>query len=62
MHTYVAYATARVNKQGTTAHISIPQLRTLACATFAIKEDIGPQGPMSVSTCALTYGTEVQGY
>ena len=29
MHTYVAYATARANKQGTTAHINIPQLHTL---------------------------------
>ena len=34
MHTYVACATARMDKQGTTAHISMPQLRTLACATF----------------------------
>ena len=27
-----------------------------------IKEDTGPQGPMSVSIYALTYGMEVQGY
>ena len=30
----MAYAAARVNKQGTTAHINMPQLHTLACTTY----------------------------
>ena len=33
LHTYVDCAAALKNKQGITAHINMPQLHTLACAT-----------------------------